>query len=71
MNQDIKTESSPNHNTDTHTMEIPHNMSWEVTQTGGDAVSFLCVSCNKRQNLQVGLFAEAQPRADKGPIQTS
>jgi hypothetical protein len=71
MNQDIKTESSPSHNTDTHTVEIPHNMSWEVTQTGGDAVSFLCISCNKGQNLQVGLFAEAQPRPDKGPIQTS
>ena len=69
--EDLKTESSPNHNTATHTVKIPHNMSWEVTQTGGDAVSFLCVGCNKRHNLQIGLFAKAQPRPDKSPILTS
>ena len=68
---DIKTESSPNHDTDTHIVEIPHNMSWEDTQLVGRAVSFLCVSCNNRQNLQIGLFAKDQPRHDKGPIQTS
>jgi len=68
---DLKTESSPNHNAATHTVKIPQNMSWEATQTEGDAVSFQCVSCSKNHNLQIGMFAEAQPRLDKGLIQTS
>ena len=68
---DIETDASLNHTTKTKTVKISQNLSWEATQTGGDDVSFKCVGCSKNHNLQIGLFANTQPKPDKGLIKTS